>query len=510
MALLVSPVAETAVRPVAGPHVAGPALAEPAVAGPAVAGPPVAGPTVRRAAPVGIPASLLAETPATETIEFVILGAGCAGLSLCLALVEAGVTASILLIDQRTEFVDDRTWCWWDVEPTPFTSLAFAHWETCEVRSAGARATATSARHPYLCLSAADFYEDALRRIAAYPNVSLQLGTRIDHYEIGRDETLVIAEAHTWRAKNLIDGRGIAPDSSIISQIKANSTWLAQQFVGQRVRSSRPVFDTTQCMLMDFAVSQKRGLRFMYVLPFSPTEALVENVYLSTADISVSEHRGEIDAHIERRYGLKRHEYVIDGEESGYIPMTDHAFSNRIGDRTYAIGMRGGSTRPSTGYTFLGIQRETKALAGVLADVAAGVAAGGGAAGGIAAGGIAAGGIAAGGIAAGSIAAGSIAASGATAGGIAAPQPPAYSLRLAILDSIFLRFLADHPRESPAVFSRMFRTDPEALIRFLSESSSIRDELRLVLALPKRRFLGVAVQTLPGMLRKIVHRARRR
>lgn len=420
-----------------------------------------AAPGRRRDAGVAVPPSLAEHrghdtAPASDVIDVVILGAGCAGLSLCLQLLEAGVTAPILLIDSRRHYTDDRTWCWWDVESTPFTHLAYARWTHSEVRSSGIKATATSERYPYLCLSAADFYADALNRIAHYDNVTLKLDTMVTALDLTGDQSQVsatttgLSETLHYRAKMLIDARGLAPDSSTVAEIKRNSLWISQQFLGQRIRANRPVFDPTRCMLMDFAVSQKRALRFMYVLPVTTTEALIENVYLTAVPVTAETHRAEIDAYVLRRYGLKRSEYVIDSEEAGNIPMTDHTFTTRLGEHAYAIGMRGGSTRPSTGYTFLGIQREAKALALTLtrppeqAEVAT--------------------------------------------------KTSARTRRLALLDSIFLRFLMQHPAESPAVFSRMFRTNAETLIRFLSESSTFSDELALIMSLPKRRFVGVALR----------------
>ena len=101
----------------------------------------------------------------------------------------------------------------------------------------------------------------------------------------------------------------------------------------------------------------------MYVLPFSEHEALVENVYLSEAEITLEEHRDELREYLADVYGLSPDDYVIDDEERGYIPMTDHVFPRKSGERTYLIGMLGGESRPSTGYTFLRIQRYCRALA---------------------------------------------------------------------------------------------------------------------------------------------------
>jgi hypothetical protein len=56
---------------------------------------------------------------------------------------------------------------------------------------------------------------------------------------------------------------------------------LLQNFVGWEVDAGRPVFDEGVVEMMDFAVSQARGLHFMYVLPFSPRRALVEATYIT-------------------------------------------------------------------------------------------------------------------------------------------------------------------------------------------------------------------------------------
>jgi len=53
-----------------------------------------------------------------------ILGAGCAGLGLAVALTRAGVSDPILLVDRRRDFPDDRTWCFWDTGDVPFAEPA--------------------------------------------------------------------------------------------------------------------------------------------------------------------------------------------------------------------------------------------------------------------------------------------------------------------------------------------------------------------------------------------------
>ncbi|MGI8865216.1 MAG: lycopene cyclase family protein, partial [Rubrobacteraceae bacterium] len=116
----------------------------------------------------------------------------------------------------------------------------------------------------------------------------------------------------------------------------------------------------------------------------------------------------------------------------------------RLGERAYAIGMLGGESRPSTGYTFLRIQRYCHALATELA---------------------------------------------------AGKEPPTdiSPRRLSILDAVFLRFMRTHPERCPGIYTRMFAGVPtDSLVRFLTEKSTIADEASLIEALPKTPFVGVA------------------
>ncbi len=400
------------------------------------------GPSIRRSEPVRIPESLLGGVE-DDSYEYVILGAGCAGLSLCYYLLESEVEAPILILDRKTRFDDDRTWCFWDVEDTLFSHLEIRNWNSWSVHDGARDIFHTSQAYSYRCITAASFYEYALKNIAKHTNVKLQLGADVEGYEERGAETRVSTADRTYQASYVFDGRGLSSGSKIFETARREAVWIPQQFTGLRLRTARPVFDPSSCTLMDFSVSQERGLRFMYVLPFGEREALVENVYLSEPGIARETYRTEISEYLRDTYGLAPQDYIVDGEERGYIPMTDYQFPRRIG-RAYSIGMLGGQTRPSTGYTFLRIQRYCRALARSLTERGA-------------------------------------------------SPLRIESRRFDILDQVFLRFMMRYPERCPSVYARMFgRVPPEPLVRFLTEKSTLTDELSLVMALPKIPFLRVA------------------
>lgn len=379
-----------------------------------------------------------------ERYEFVILGAGCAGLSLCYYLLKSGVKSPILILDQREGFDDDRTWCFWDVEPTPFSHLASYSWNSWSLTAEGATVLQTTKNYPYLCLTGADFYEYALEYLSNHDNVTLRLGEIAESYKEYAGETYVKTSGGNYTTRHVFDGRGLSPGSKAFEEARSQSSWLPQKFLGLRLRTEREVFDPEVCTLMDFSVDQGRGLRFAYVLPFSGCEALVENVYLSDPYITAEEHRVELAAYLQDSYGLSPEDYTVEGEERGFIPMTDYRFDRRLGERAYSIGMLGGESRPSTGYTFLRIQRYCRRLA---ESVVSG----------------------------------------------AQISERTDSRRYDLLDGVFLNFMLKYPGQCPTVYHRMFSSvHPDALVRFLTEKSSLADELSLVLAMPKAPFIGLA------------------
>ena len=111
---------------------------------------------------------------------------------------------------------------------------------------------------------------------------------------------------------------------------------------------------------MDFSIPQKGNTRFMYLLPFSDTEALLEYTLFSE-DLLMEE---EYDAALADYMTdvLKCEHYKVVEREKGRIPMTCHDFAAGNSDHIMNIGMAGGWAKPSTGYTFMNTYRKTAEL----------------------------------------------------------------------------------------------------------------------------------------------------
>lgn len=372
-------------------------------------------------------------------------------MSLCHALLMRGVTDPILILDQKPAFADDRTWCFWTTGFSPFQSLVSHCWHQWKVVDrTGATALQTASSVGYACLRGKDFYAHVLRDIRSYPNVTLRLNCQVASCTSQESSVSVCtADGKTFRGEYGFDSR---PQAFPSSETQAGLTF-SQNFFGQLIHCHEPIFDPSCCTLMDFRVPQERGLHFLYILPFSRTEALVENTYIQNVKgerLTAEQHRHEILHYLAKHH--TRRSFDVIREEAGAIPMTLAAFPKRAG-RIFFIGTAGGCTKPSSGYTFQRIQEQVRQIA----DAAA-------------------------------------------AGHLAdfREKPPPFHFRF--FDAVFLQAMQDRPKAFSGYFFRLFsRVPPAALTSFLSETSTWRSNLCIIFSLPPGPFLQAAIRALPRL-----------
>lgn len=118
-----------------------------------------------------------------------------------------------------------------------------------------------------------------------------------------------------------------------------------QKFVGHVIRTQTP-HGIAHPVIMDATVSQIDGYRFVYLLPFSETDILVEDTYFSDLpSLSENEIAARIDDYIAQQ-GWSDHQVLR--REKGILPMmmaTDRQ------DESAKIGLGGGFSVAATGFT---------------------------------------------------------------------------------------------------------------------------------------------------------------
>ncbi len=393
--------------------------------------------------------------------DVLILGAGCAGTRLAAHLESLSYNGRVALIDVRADFSASARWCSWSAPGLPplapdLAALVSHRWHAWQARDAARTALCQNAETFYYQIDAPSFFAHFHARWRD-PNgaTTLHLGERV--VQISEEETGVsvrAASGQTWRAPVVFDARHAG--SGALGKLDApGHLRLHQDFVGWIVESARPIFDPSCAVLMDFCVPQPgagEGLAFAYVLPFSPTRALVESTHFGAAPLSVAAHEAALRAYLRARLGADP--YRIVARERGDLPMASAVLPERLGQRTWAIGVAGGAARAASGYAFARIEAQTARLARAIVrgDLLDG-------------------------------------------GGEARGAEKRARLKSAALDATFLEIIAHQPELARRCFVELFaRVPPPVLARFLSECSSPADDARVIAALPKLPFCAATAR----------------
>jgi len=300
-----------------------------------------------------------------NTFDYAILGGGAAGLSLALELVRSRLQEkSILIVEKDAKDTNDRTWCFWTDEPSPYDAIARHTWPRLRFRSPALDRAWDLAPFRYQMVRGLDFYTHARAELAKHDVTFLRAAAEVtdgeETAEISVTETPehvtpeYLTQDHVTRyhASFAFDSR-IRP-SDVVPLPRRN--YLKQHFLGWEVETANPVFDPATVTMFDLRTPQRGGITFFYVLPFTPTNALVEYTLFSPELLPAAGYESALHGYLA---GLGTGDYRLVEQERGVIPMTDHPFPRRIGRRVLAIGTRGGRVKPSTGYAFARIQRDT-------------------------------------------------------------------------------------------------------------------------------------------------------
>ena len=372
-------------------------------------------------------------------LDLLVLGGGCAGLSLASQLSTTGLrTPKTLMLEQRNQYKNDRTWCFWADNSTSFSAMATHQWSDLVVQHHQTKVRFRCAQTPYRMLPSDKCYADASNRIHQNPQIQLKLGVTIQGEPIQKgDKWLVETNAGTYLAKWLVDTRPMRLPL-------AGDAVLWQSFLGQEIECVAPVFDPSSATLMDFSADHPQWVSFTYILPLSTTRALIEFTVFSVEPLSAHDLSRHLTSAVLKQVGGAS--FSILRSEHGILPMgfTASPIAHPPFSKTYIrAGLSVGAGRAATGYAFLRIQRWAKQCAHSLAN------------------------------------------------GVGPVAQNADSFLLRQMDRIFLQVIRHQPLLAPYLFSAMFsKVKSERMIRFLSDDASFLDCAAVVCALPFKPFLA--------------------
>jgi lycopene beta-cyclase len=287
--------------------------------------------------------------------HYIFTGSGLSALMTVYEMILSGKfkDKTILLLDENPKKSNDRTWCFWD-NSTPFDEIVSKKWNVALFADENFRRNLDLNPYQYKMVRGLDFYNLVFDLISKQENIKFANQKVIDFEELG-NHCIVKTETVSYTCNKIFN--------SIYNPnlVKGQSKYplLQQHFIGWFIKCKEAVFNPDVATFMDFSVEQRGNTRFMYVLPTSSTEALLEYTLFSKDLLSKEEYENEIQDYI-KKLGIS--EYEIVEKEQGNIPMTSYKFWKHNTKNIINIGSVGGWTKASTGYTFKNTTKKSKEL----------------------------------------------------------------------------------------------------------------------------------------------------
>ena len=266
--------------------------------------------------------------------DYIIIGGGCAGLSLAyeLEIHEKFKNKTLAIIEPRNAYIRDKTWSFWKVAAHNFEDCVKHSWSNFSVNIPNQTKYVQCDNSPYQSIDSGLFYEKIINTLKKNTNINFFKNIN----EISTENSFVF---------------------NSVSDVSDSKNDLWQHFSGIEIETNKDVFDNQIFNLMDFDCEQRDSVHFFYTLPFSTKNALIETTWISDLNHpSNQDYSMQLEDYIKNKLKIKN--YEIKFKETGAIPLFHPQNIKKINQME--IGTAGGMTRLSTGYTFMNIQSQSK------------------------------------------------------------------------------------------------------------------------------------------------------
>ena len=366
--------------------------------------------------------------------DYIIIGAGCSGLSLAFEMNVKNIfkNKTCAIIDKRDSFKKDKIWSYWSVNEHSFNDCLINKWNRFSVKNNNEEIILNCENFEYQSVDSGKFYNKILNNLSTNKNIKFFLNKSIDEvYEDNNEVTLHCGDE--------IFKSNLTFNSSLDNKISTESE-LFQHFYGCEIEFKENVNLPYYPVLMDFNCSQGNWVHFFYTLPIEKNKIFVENTWISDQkNFLVERYMSEIDYYINNNLNYKK-KYQSKYSEIGSIPMY-HYQKNINYKKIIPIGTSANLTRKSTGYTFLNIQKSTKKIvSNILQNKII--------------------------------------------------NTSSLNFKYNFLDNIFIKVLLEKRSYMRNIFFNLFKKNKtKDIVNFLSNNSSLYEDFKIMLSMPKLIFI---------------------
>ena len=269
-----------------------------------------------------------------KEFDYIIIGGGCAGLSLAYELDghKKLENKTLAIIETRDEYKKDKTWSFWKVTPHNFEDCVKKSWDNFTINIPNNTKYVECKDKPYQTIDSGLFYQKIIDKLKQNTNICFFKNIN----EVNTENSYIFNSV-----SNTADSK--------------NNLW--QHFSGVEIETIKNSFDDEIFNLMDFDCDQKNSVHFFYTLPYSKTKALIETTWISDLNsASLKDYDNQLKNYIENKLRIKNYKIIF--KETGAIPLFHPKNIKKLNQ--VEIGTAGGMTRLSTGYTFSNIQEQSK------------------------------------------------------------------------------------------------------------------------------------------------------
>jgi lycopene beta-cyclase len=349
----------------------------------------------------------------------------------------------IAVIDPDPKTKNDKTYCFWasekELEKLQITHLVDRSWGKLSCKP---NETVDISPLRYYHVSSINLYNH-VKQLLSFCNVDY-CHEKVEDIEHQSDENfMVIKTANVvLHSDKIFDSR---PPEWL--EENKNQSFLWQSFLGWKIKTSEPVFDSNVFTMMDFGVDQSDATQFVYILPYDNNHALVELTRFGVNAIGHDYARTQLQKYCTE----KRWDFELLEEEQGMIPMCSMDIKRRsVHFNHIPTGSAAGKIKPTTGYAFKEMAIDATEIAGDFSS------------------------------------------------GLNLPNREDKITRrgrFAFYDRLLLKILERYPEKGKAIFTSLFqKVDSRLVLKFLEQKTGLHEDISVLMSLPKGLFMKQALK----------------